>query len=120
MLTVLPGARGLTDLREVLAYLDAGPERRDYSVIGRFAPPEAVGRCIYCNHCQPCPAGIQIGLANKYYDLARLGDALAADHYRTLEHRAGECVGCGHCDARCPFGVRQSERMGKIAACFGE
>ena len=64
--------------------------------------------------------GIQIGLANKYYDLARLGDALAADHYRTLEHRAGECVGCGHCDARCPFGVRQSERMGEIAAYFGE
>ena len=41
-------------------------------------------------------------------------------HYRTLEHRAGECVGCGHCDARCPFGVRQSERMGEIAAYFGE
>lgn len=120
VLTVLPGVRGLADLRDVLAYLDAGSEQRDYSAIGRFAPPEAAGRCVYCNHCQPCPAGIQIGLANKYYDLARLGDALAADHYRTLEHRAGECVGCGHCDARCPFGVRQSERMDEIAAYFGE
>ena len=120
VLTVLPGVRGLGDLHDVLAYLDASPEQRDYSAIGRFAPPEASGRCVYCNHCQPCPVGIQIGLANKYYDLARLGDALAADHYRTLEHRAGECVGCGHCDARCPFGVRQSEHMGEIAAYFGE
>ena len=32
---------------------------------------------------------------------------------------AGECIGCGHCDSRCPFGVAQSERMGIIADHFG-
>ena len=31
----------------------------------------------------------------------------------------GECIGCGHCDSRCPFGVAQSERMGIIADHFG-
>lgn len=43
---------------------------------------------------------------------------MAAEHYRTLEKNAQHCVGCGHCDARCPFGVRQSQRMGEIAAYF--
>lgn len=63
--------------------------------------------------------GLPIALINKYYDLARLGDELAADHYRTLGHRAGECVGCGHCDSRCHFGVKQAARMQEIAAYFG-
>ena len=28
------------------------------------------------------PAGIDIGLVNKYYDLSRLGDTLAKEHYK--------------------------------------
>ena len=55
--------------------------------------------------------------------------------YRTLPHggdkvsviglgagslHEGDCVGCGHCDSRCPFQVRQADRMGEIAAWFGQ
>lgn len=118
VLSVLPGIRGRNDLCDALAYLDATDEERDYSAIARLAPQSKVASCVYCNHCQPCPAGLEIGLINKYYDLARLGDELAADHYRTLEAHASDCTGCGHCDARCPFGVTQSERMQEIAAYF--
>ena len=56
-----------------------------------------------------------IGLINKYYDLARAGDILAKEHYRTLEKTAADCVHCRHCDRRCPFGVKQSDRMREIA-----
>ena len=42
------------------------------------------------------------------------GDALAVEHYRTLEKKAADCVHCGHCDRRCPFGVKQSDRMREI------
>ena len=69
------------------------------------------------NH--PCPAGLDVALIYKYYDLARLGDGLAREHYLTLEKRAGDCVGCGHCDGRCPFHVAQSSRMQEILAYFG-
>lgn len=120
VLTVLPGVRGEQDLRDVLSYLDASEQERDYAVLGELAPRAGEPACVYCNHCQPCPQGIEIGLVNKYYDLARLGDALAADHYRTLGAHASDCVACGHCDDRCPFGVAQSERMKQIAAYFGE
>lgn len=119
VLNVLPGIRNRADLDRVLAYLSASLEERDYSAISTFAPAEAEGRCVYCAHCHPCPKGLDIALINKYYDLAKAGDALAADHYRKLELHAGDCVSCGHCDSRCPFHVNQSSRMAEIAEYFG-
>ena len=76
--------------------------------------------CVYCNHCRPCPAGLNIGLINKYYDLAKIGDSMAADHYEKLPKHASDCIGCGHCDRRCPFQVAQSGRMREIAGYFGK
>lgn len=119
VLTVLPGVRGMDDLAELLAFFDATAQERDYSILGSLAPRESQGACVYCNHCQPCPEGISIGMVNKFYDLARLGDAMAAQHYRDLEVPATACIQCGHCDARCPFGVDQSRRMREIAEYFG-
>lgn len=119
VLTVLPGVRGRADLLEVLGYLDATPEERDYTVISEFAPQNADGICVYCNHCQPCPQGLNVGLINKYYDLALAGDVLARGHYSKLSVGADACVQCGHCEARCPFHVKQEARMREIAAYFG-
>ena len=119
VVTVLAGIRDRRDLEGALSYLDSSPEDRDYSVIGDFAPPDAEGKCIYCNHCQPCPSGLDIGLINKYYDLARAGDRLAADHYANLAVKAGACTACGHCDDTCPFNVGQVARMAEIREYFG-
>ena len=47
-------------------------EERNYSIISTLPPDETKGKCVYCKHCHPCPAGIDIGLVNKYYDLSRL------------------------------------------------
>ena len=119
VLTVLPGYGSEQELREVLDFFETSAEERDYSCISAFTPEDSKGKCVYCKHCQPCPVGLDIGLINKYYDLARLGDGLAKEHYLTLEHRAEDCVGCGHCDSRCPFHVAQSARMQEIQAYFG-
>ncbi len=116
--TVLPGVRGVEDVEEILAFAHASLEERDYSALASMSPTSREGRCVYCNHCQPCPQGIPIGLANKYYDLARQGDELARDHYLTLDANASACTCCGHCDRRCPFGVEQSARMREIDAYF--
>ena len=119
VMTVLPGVRDRRDLERLLGFFKTDEAERDYSVIASFTPAEAEGVCVYCNHCQPCPAGIDVGLVNKYYDLARAGDKLAADHYAHLGMHASDCLHCGHCDSRCPFHVQQSARMEEIAAYFG-
>ena len=120
VLTVLPGVHSVDEVKHLLGFFETGAEERDYSVIGTFTPKDVTGTCVYCNHCQPCPAGLNIGLINKYYDLAVIGDSMAADHYAKLEKHASDCIGCGHCDRRCPFRVQQSCRMKIIAAYFGK
>ncbi len=119
VLTVLPGMSSVAQAEHLLHFFEASDAEKDYSQIGSFSPAEAVGRCVYCNHCKPCPAGIEIGLVNKYYDLARNGDPMAEEHYRGLARHAQDCIGCGHCNHRCPFHVDQMARMREIAAYFG-
>ena len=84
----MPGVRSLADLDALLPFLQTTPKENDYAVIGSFTPQNAVGNCVYCNHCQPCPAGIDVGLVNKYYDLSRAGDRMAHDHYGKLAIKA--------------------------------
>ncbi|NBH60526.1 (4Fe-4S)-binding protein [Anaerotruncus sp. 80] len=120
VLTVLPGIMNKAELQRILSFYDASPSEKDYSMISSLTPAEVKGVCVYCNHCQPCPAGLDVGLINKYYDLAKVGDSLAVDHYANLEKKAEQCTACGHCDKSCPFGVGQSERMKEIAAYFGD
>ena len=120
VLTVMQGAANIAQLKQNLTYLDTTREERDYSVISTLTPDDTKGKCVYCKHCHPCPAGLDIGLINKYYDLSRQEDPLAREHYLTLEKTASDCIGCGHCDSRCPFSVKQSERMREIKAYFGK
>lgn len=118
VLTVLPGVRNMKDLLEILTYINATDEEKDYSVIGEFTPQDAYAVCVYCNHCQPCTAGLNVGLINKYYDLAKTGDIMAAGHYQNLNLHADACIRCGHCESRCPFHVKQESRMKEINEYF--
>ncbi len=120
VLCAVPGVQTMEQLQKLLGFSEAPSEEKDYSLIAAFTADRIAGSCVYCNHCRPCPAGIDIGLTNKYYDLALAGDKIAANHYSKLRTKASECLECGHCDSRCPFGVHQSERMARIAEYFGE
>lgn len=120
VLTVLGGPGNVAELKEILSYFDTAGEERDYSVISSMTPDESVGKCVYCKHCHPCPAGLDIALINKYYDLSMQGDTLAKEHYLTLEKTASDCISCGHCSSRCPFKVAQQERMEEIKGYFGK
>jgi len=41
------------------------------------------------------------------------------DHYISLPHHAGECIGCGSCETLCPFGVQITRRMEQARELFG-
>jgi predicted aldo/keto reductase-like oxidoreductase len=41
------------------------------------------------------------------------------DEYAALAKKGGDCVACGSCVKKCPFGVRVVERMKEAARIFG-
>ena len=106
------------------AYEPATEEEKDYASVLANAPRHAYsGQCTYCGHCAPCPSRIDIAMVNKLYDLAVMQDEIPATvkaHYGQLSAAAGDCVRCGGCETRCPFGVRIIDRMEKAAALFGQ
>ena len=60
-------------------------------------------------------------MVNKLYDLASMQDTVPPTvraHYEGLSAHAADCVKCGSCEKRCPFGVHIIERMQQAAELF--
>jgi len=120
--SALVGVSNLRELEDLLSYLDSSEEKLDYSFIANAPKISADGSCMYCNHCLPCPTGINIGMVTKYYDLA-VGIPKGSpvfEHYSRLEHHASECIACRACETRCPFHVPVVENMIKAKKMFGK
>lgn len=121
--TVLAGAHTEEELSRSAAYCEAGPKERDYaSALAAFPRVSWVGHCMYCSHCEPCPKVIDIASVTKFLHLAAAQGEIpetVREHYALLRHHAGECIECGACETRCPFGVKIRENMKRAAEVFG-
>ena len=121
--SVLVGYDTPAHVDEAVAYETATDAEKDYASVLAGAPKHAYhGQCTYCGHCAPCPSGIDIAMVNKLYDLAVMQPEVPATlraHYEGLSTTAADCIGCGGCETRCPFGVKVVERMEKTRALFG-
>ena len=115
---------GMQTAQEVMCaagYDKASAQEKDYTKILTLSPAfSAAGQCVYCNHCLPCPAGLNIGQINKYLDLAEMGGVSPTlqGHYDSLPHQASECLHCATCEKSCPFGVKIVRRMKRAVAVF--
>lgn len=123
--SVLIGCKTPEQVEKALEYETATDEEKDYSVV--LSQTKILSdhkQCMYCNHCHPCPSRIDVASVNRYLDLASVaGDTVPAtvrDHYLSLAAHASDCVKCGMCETRCPFGVPVRERMDKAVKVFGK
>lgn len=122
--TVLVGAHSEAQLRLSAAYETASEEEKDYAAaFASFPNISWEGHCMYCSHCAPCPKEIDVASVTKFLNLAKAQGKVpetVREHYEVLPHHAGECIECGACETRCPFGVAIRENMRQAVRVFGK
>jgi predicted aldo/keto reductase-like oxidoreductase len=117
--TIVPGCKNTDELAQALAYWDVDQAERDYASVLQEVDQYVSGECVYCNHCLPCPAHIDIGQTMRLLDTAVDGlTATLRAEYAALEANADDCIQCAACEERCPFGVAVMDKMEQAAATF--
>lgn len=132
--TVAFGSKRMSELDAALAYATSSPIERAYAARLEALKWRPGSLCLYCNHCLPCPAGIDIGATLKLADeaevvkvaktvevTAKAGAAAAdlASRISALTGHPSQCTSCGVCSDRCPFGVDVATRMAEAIELFG-
>jgi len=122
--SVLSGVHSLSQLETSLAYEEADEAERSYAeAFAAFPKISWQGHCMYCGHCAPCPNEIDVATVTKFLNLARAQGEVpetVREHYAALSAHAGDCVECGLCEQRCPFGVSVRKNMQKAKKLFGK
>lgn len=119
---VIVGCHSVEEVLQAVRYDQLSEQERSYAHI--FASGNQInmtGRCMYCNHCQPCPAHIDIAAVTKFLDLASSQPEVpetVMQHYWSLNATAADCLMCGRCEPNCPFGVKVRENMKKARELF--
>ena len=120
---VLSGAHSVAEFADAIAYEDASDAERDYAAaFAAFPKISWEGHCMYCGHCAPCPQRIDVAMVTKLLNLAKAQGGIpetVREHYAVLEHAGGDCIACGACEKRCPFGVKVTENMRQAKELFG-
>ena len=121
---VMSGAHTVDELEKCLEYTTAADVEKDYAAAFAALPKISwEGHCMYCGHCAPCPKGIDIASVTKFLNLCKAQGGIpetVREHYAALPRHASDCVACGACEKRCPFGVPVIENMKSAAELFGK
>lgn len=74
--------------------------------------------CRRCGYCMPCEQGLNIPFLllieayHERYDLKKW----ALERLNSLDKKFSDCIACGECQTRCPYGLPVPELMAKHAA----
>ena len=120
---VIPGMYSVDEVRQNLAAMeDSSPlTAQELERIDAIRKELGTQFCRRCNYCQPCTAGIGISgifVLEGYLQRYGLGDWAKA-RYAGMEKKAGDCIGCGACEARCPYQLPIREMLARCKAEFG-
>ena len=121
---VIPGMATKTEIRQnVSATADTTPlTDAEQEKIRQIRNRLGTNFCRRCNYCAPCAAGINIPsvfLFEGYfsrYDLKQW----ASDRYAQLPKTASDCIGCGACEARCPYQLPIRTMLENVVRVMGK
>ncbi len=118
--SVLVGAGSVAQIEDMLSYCTASKEALDCTHIINNIGGGREKRCMYCNHCLPCPAHIDVAAVTRLVDEAAKGGDMTnlGRRYEALDVKPSACIRCGSCTARCPFGIDVVENIAKAVQLF--
>ena len=70
-------------------------------------PMEAGSFCRGCGYCMPCPVGIEINSCARMSLMIRRAPQAAqlTDKAQAMMKNIEDCLHCGKCKAKCPYGL---------------
>lgn len=114
---VLPiwGVQRESELDEFIAYFDNPPAMdAEISALIEKDRKELIGSfCRSCGYCMPCPMGIQINNAARMSQLIRRSPSAQwlSEANRKMMENIENCIGCGQCMSKCPYGLNTPELL---------
>ena len=71
--------------------------------------------CRGCGYCMPCPAGIEINSCARMSLMLRRAPAQAwlTPAWQEKMKKIEDCIGCGQCMSKCPYGLKTPELLKK-------
>ena len=120
---VIPGMYDVREIDQNLAAMeDASALSEDeLAKIDEIRRTLGTEFCRRCNYCQPCTAGIGISgifVLEGYLQRYGLGDWAKA-RYAATPKKAGDCIGCGVCETRCPYQLPIRQMLARCREEFG-
>ncbi len=103
------GVQRESELDEILA-LDADPPALDAALeaeMAKYREELAGDFCRGCGYCLPCPAEIPINNAARMSLLIRRApeEGFLSERWQEMMARINDCIDCGACKSRCPYGL---------------
>lgn len=112
------GIQRMTELEEWLAVSEEDPRLDETlsAVIEKDRAELCGSFCRGCGYCEPCPAGIEIHTCARMNMLLRRSPwkPLLSPPVREKMHKIEECLHCGNCASKCPYGLDASELMPRM------
>ena len=120
---VIPGMYATEEVEKNIAAMedDSPLSDEELAKIEKIRKEMGTQFCRRCNYCQPCTVGINISgifVLEGYLERYGLGD-WARQRYAVMDKKAGECIGCGACESRCPYNLPIREMLARCKAEFG-
>lgn len=108
---VLPiwGVQRENELDEFLNYIDCPPLlTAELQTVINKDRQELIGSfCRGCGYCMPCPVGIEINSCARMSLMIRRAPQAAqlTDKAQAMMKKIEDCLHCGKCKAKCPYGL---------------
>ncbi len=121
---IIPGVDNAEQLRENAADIGDPPAPLTEEEKKRMEDEKKLlGRefCRRCDYCQPCPKGIPISViftAKAYYERYNLKD-WAIMKYKACKANYLDCLKCGRCESKCPYGLPIRKMLEKTHELLG-